>query len=1075
MIMKRPKKIVLPIAVEHDKGVPSHTNENLNFNEMKMVIYHKALSRLVFMTLLCIISFNVMAQEGLSVEGTVTDHLGDPIPGVSVQIKNTNTGTITDIDGKFSIIVKTDQILRFSFIGMKTQEIAVNNQSRINVSLMPDAVDLDQVVVVGYQSQRKADLTGAVSVVEVDEIMKQGENNPIKAMQGRIPGVSISSDGSPSGASTVRIRGIGTLNNNDPLYVIDGVPTKGGMHELNPADIESIQVLRDASAASIYGSRAGNGVIIITTKQGKEGKTRVNFDTFQTFSQYGEVIDMLNAEQFGQAQWQAMINSGVDPNNNQIGYMYDYAYNNEGNPVLNGMKLPKYIDARDGTNTMLSSDTDWFNAITRPGFAQSYNLSISNGSENSNTFFSLGYYDNKGTVKDSWFKRFSSRINSTRKVLGDVITIGENLTINNTSELQAPGGVLDLAILSLPVMPLKTTDGDWGSVTSGMRDRDNPARILDANKDNPYNYWRLFGNTYIDIQPVKNLHIKSSFGVDYSNYYQRVLIYSFGGRLGSDLTSSKIIQSHSMKWNWTNTATYDFKINSNKFSFLLGTEMIDNSDINFSAERRTYEVEDPDYMWPSAGVGEMYATGGATGYTLNSFFGKMDYGFADKYLASITVRRDGSSRFGKDNRYATFPAFSAGWRIDQEGFMGGTKNIISNLKLRVGWGQTGNQEIDNYANRTLILANYIGDTGAGINSGTAYDISGDNSGLLSSGYQLVQRANDEIKWETTTQTNVGIDFGFYNQSLYGSVEAYLKNTEDILVKPPYLGAIGEGGDHWVNGASMENKGLEISLGYRNETTSGFTYDIMANLSSYKNKITKLPESVVNSYGGNGTTDNILGRPINSYYGYVADGLFQSQDEVDNHVEQTGKGLGRIRYKNLNDDEVIDENDRTWLGNPHPDFEYGLNIALAYKGFDFTAFLQGVYGNEVYNSVKRFTDFWAVDELGSNKGVRVLDAWSPTNTGSDIPALSYSDLNNEKRTSSYYVESGSYLKLRVLQLGYTIPPKVLEQLKISKARFYVSGQNLLTLKSKEFTGLDPENPHLAYPISTSFTVGLNLSF
>lgn len=296
----------------------------------------------------------------------------------------------------------------------------------------------------------------------------------------------------------------------------------------------------------------------------------------------------------------------------------------------------------------------------------------------------------------------------------------------------------------------------------------------------------------------------------------------------------------------------------------------------------------------------------------------------------------------------------------------------------------------------------------------------------------------------------------------------------MLVRPPYLASIGEGGDQWVNGASMQNKGIEFLIGYRGATSFGLSYDFTGNISGYRNKITDLPESVVNNYGGNGTTDNILGRPIGSYYGYVADGLFQTQEEVDTYVVQTGKGLGRIRYKNITEDDVIDEKDRTWLGNPHPDFEYGLNIVLGYKGFDFTAFLNGVYGNEVHNTIKRFTDFWAVDELGSNKGTRLLNAWSPTNTGSDIPALSFSDLNNEKRFSSYYIEPGSYLKLRNLQLGYSLPASVIQKLHVEKLRVYVSGQNLLTFKSKKFTGLDPENPNLAYPISTTFTLGLNLA-
>ncbi|MDD3322370.1 MAG: TonB-dependent receptor [Paludibacter sp.] len=1043
----------------------------------KIRLKSNLLRKLGLLTIYCALSTMIIAQAR-TITGVVTSSEdGESLIGVSIVAKGTTIGTITGLDGDYSINVNEETTtLVFSMIGMKTTEVKIGGNKIINVIMEPDAISLEQVVVTGYSSQKKADLTGAVTVVNVDELKKLNSNNPMQALQGRAPGVSITSDGSPSGSgTTVRIRGIGTLNSNDPLYIIDGVPTKSGMHELNSSDIESIQVLRDASAASIYGSRAGNGVIIITTKQGKQGKPKINFDTYVSTSNYGKVIDMLNTKQFGEAQWRAMINSGVDPNTNQIGYMYDYDYDTNGNAVLNGIKVPKYIDARDGTNTMLSANTDWFGQITRPGMAQSYNLSVSNGTEKGNSFFSLGYYDNQGTIKDSYFNRISSRLNSTYKILDDLITIGENLSVNHSAELQAPGGVLDLSILSLPIMPVKTEDGDWGSVTSGMRDRDNPARILDANKNNPYSYWRIFGNAFIDIQPLKNLHFKSSFGVDYSNYYQRILTTSFTGRLGSDLTSSKIVQSHSMKWNWGNIATYDFKIEKNKFNLLAGMEMNKQTDINFSTERRTYELENPDYMWPSAGVGEMYSTGGSTGYALSSFFGKVDYVYSEKYLASATVRRDGSSRFGIDNRYATFPAFSAGWRINQENFMDGLKDVVSDLKLRVGWGQTGNQEIDNYANQTLIIANYIGDTGAGINSGTAYDISGDDSGMLLSGYQLIQRANDMIKWETTTQTNVGVDFGLLNQKLYGSLEWYFKNTEDILVRPPYLGAIGEGGDHWVNGASMQNKGIEFSLGYRGKTSFGLNYDLTGNISGYRNKVTKLPESVVNNYGGNGTTDNILGKPLGSYYGYVADGLFQTQEEVDTYAEQTGKGLGRIRFKDLYEDNIIDEKDRAWIGSPQPDFEYGLNIVLDWKGFDLTAFFQGVYGNEINNSVKRFTDFWAVDELGSNKGVRVLDAWSSTNTSSTIPALSFSDLNNEKRFSSYYIEPGSYLKLRNLQIGFSLSNKVIKKLKMDKARIYVSGQNLMTLKSSKFTGLDPENPNLAYPISTTFTVGLNLGF
>jgi len=1019
---------------------------------------------------------SILLAQNRTISGVVSSvDDGLPLVGVTVIEKGTNNGTVTNNDGQYNIAVSSpNSILQFSMVGMENVEEKVGNRKIIDVRMSPSTVLLDQIVVTGYSTQKKADLTGAVSVVEVKDMMSESGNNPMLALQGRVAGMSVTADGNPSGAATVRIRGIGTMNNNDPLYVIDGVPTKGGMHELNSNDIESIQVLRDASAATIYGSRAANGVIIITTKQGEKGKTIVNFDSYLTLSQYGKTVEMMNTKQYGESLWQAMINSGYDPNANGIGYMFSYSYDENGNPKLNDMLVPKYLV--DGTKRMLSSNTDWFDAITRTGEAQSYNLSVSNGTDKGNKFFSLGYYDNKGTIKQTYFNRISARMNSDYKLLDDIVTIGENFSLNKTSELQAPAGVLDLALMALPIMPVKTVDGDWSSVTSGMLDRDNPARVLDANRDNPYSYWRLFGNAYIDIQPIKNFHFKSNFGIDYGNYYQRILTYTYTGRLGEGLNNaSQIVQNHFMKWTWSNIANYQFKINKHRMDFLAGTEFNKETDISFSAKKEDFEIENPNYMWPSAGTGETYATGGSTGYALISFFGKANYVYDDKYLASVTARRDGSSRFGKENRFGTFPALSAGWRISQEKFMNNFKDIIYDLKLRASWGQTGNQEIDNFANRTLIYTNYIGDTGPGINSGTAYDITGSDEGLLPSGYEIRQRANDKIKWETTTQTNLGVDFGLFNQNLYGTLDYYIKQTDDILISPPYLGAIGEGGSQWVNGASMENKGMEFSLGYRGKTSFGVSYDLMGNISGYRNKVTKLPESVVNNYGGNGTTDNILGRPINSIYGYVADGLFKTQEEVDNYVEQPGKGVGRIRYKNLNNDDEIDENDRTWICNPYPDFEYGLNINIEFKNFDLICFFQGIYGNQVYNSVKRFTDFWSVDQLGANKGTRLLNAWSPTNTSSDIPAISYSDDNNEKRTSSYYVEDGSYMKLRNAQLGYSFPHTLITKAKLEKVRFYISGQNLFTIKSKDFSGVDPENPNLAYPISKTVTFGLNVAF
>lgn len=1012
------------------------------------------------------------------VTGVITsaeDGLG--IPGVNILEKGTPNGTVTDIDGNYSIELKsTPSTLVFSMVGMLTQEKTVTPGQRTDVVLKTDEYQLEQVVVTGYTSQKKADLTGAVSVVPIKDVMSAAENNPIRALQGRVPGMNVTGDGNPSGSATIRIRGVGTLNNNDPLFVIDGIPTRGGMHELNSNDIESIQVLKDASAASIYGSRAANGVIIITTKKGSKGKMKLNFDAYVTQSWYNSPMEVMNAREYGQTLWQATINEGKNPNDNNIGYQYDWGYNEAGEPVLHNILLPQYIDSK---RTMLSSDTDWFKALSKKGLIQSYNLSASNGTEKGNYFFSLGYFKNDGTIKHTDFDRFSARMNADYKLFNDRVTIGENFTVNRTSEVQAPGDVLDMALKALPLIPVHTADGEgWGGPTTGMNDRHNPARLLYDNKDNAYQFWRLFGNAFVNIEPIKGLNIRSNFGIDYNNYYKRTMQHSFvSGTLHSDLNSVNLEQSHSTKWTWSNTVSYNKEIGKHQFDVLAGVEMFKESNIHFATYKEGFLDETPEQMWPDMGTGKSNSTGNADGYTLLSYFGKVNYDYDNRYLASATLRYDGSSRFGKNNRFGTFPAFSLGWRISQEAFMENTRDFLSDLKLRVGWGQTGNQETGNLAIYTLYVTDYgTGDPTWNSLSGTAYDLSGTGSGILPSGYKKTQLGNPDLKWETTTQTNIGLDFGFFDQTLYGSAEYYIKKTDDILVNPPYLGVIGEGGSRWYNGASMENKGFEISLGYRNRTAFGLSYDVSGNISGYRNKITKLPRDVENAYGGNGKGDNILGHPLGSFYGYVADGLFRTEQEVEDHADQEGKGLGRIRYKDLDKNGVINEDDRTWIGSPHPDFMYGLNINLEYKGFDLSAFFQGVQGIDVNTyAVKSQTDFWSINDVRSNKGTRLLNAWSPANPDSDIPAIQALNENDESRLSTYFIESGSYLKLRNLQLGYTLPQHISKKALMEKIRIYVSGQNLFTIKSKNFTGVDPENPGFGYPIPVTFTAGLNVTF
>ncbi|TDN87421.1 TonB-linked SusC/RagA family outer membrane protein [Salegentibacter sp. 24] len=1017
-----------------------------------------------------------MWAQGIEVSGTVISEDDQmPLPGVTIQVEGTNKGVITDFDGNYTIKnVDPQATLVYSYLGFQTKKIAVNNQTTIDVSLKMDDQQLDDVVVTGYTSQRRTDITGAVSVVDMEELNKQPEPNPIRALQGRLPGVQITSDGSPSGSNTqVVIRGVGTLNNTDPLYVIDGVPTKAGMHELNPNNIESIQVLKDASSASIYGSRASNGVIIVTTKKGKEGVMQINLSTYVSTSTYVNRQEVLNAEQYGRVLWQAHVNDGIDPNSNNLSYQFDWINNENGVAVLNNIIVPEYLDEEQ---TLLSADTDWFDEISQTGFAQSYDLSVSNGTKKGSYLFSLGYYDNDGIVKTTNFNRISARMNSSYKLFNDRLEIGENFTFNKTEEIENPG-VLDLALKASPIIPVRTVDGEgWGGPVGGMNDRQNPVRLLEYNKDNGYKYHRIFGNAYADLEFIENLHLRTNLGIDYSNFYRRSLQRSYkSGYLQNDETAVNIEDWKSLKWTWTNTATYELKIKKHDFNLLAGMEMFRDDYKNISLRREGFILESPEYMYPDAGSGEAFNGGSATSYSLLSFFGKIDYTFDRKYLLSGTIRRDGSSRFGENNRFGTFPAFSAGWRISEEDFIQDNYSFLSDLKLRLGWGQTGNQEIDNNAIYSLYVSDYAGgDPTWGTSYGTAYDLSGAGSGLLPSGFRGIQLGNDNLKWETTTQTNVGLDFGFFGYTLFGNIDYYFKETEDILVLPPYLGTIGEGGNRWVNGASMENEGWEFAITYRDETEGEFRYEISANISTNRNEITYLPEEVQNSYGGDGGEDNILGRPINSMYGYVADGLFTTEEEVMNAAEQEGKGLGRIRYRDLDGDGVITDDDRTWIGIPHPDFNYGFNITLGYRNFDFTSFWQGVGNVDVINNRKFQTDFWSVDDVGSNKGTRLLDAWSQQNVNSSIPALTTIDSNAESRFSTYYVENGRYLKLRNLQVGYSLSDALMERMNFTNARIYVSGQNLLMITSSDFTGVDPENAGWGYPQPLTLTMGLNLS-
>lgn len=1027
---------------------------------------------------LTIITFFLLPLAMLAQQRTVSGsviHQQTQLPLEGVTVVAGKKSVTTDAKGLFTIDATTRSQLFFSFVGMKTLAIKVPETGTLSVSMEPGSADLEQVVVTGYQTQKKADLTGAVSIVEVGELKKQAVANPLKALQGQVAGVFITSNGSPSAPATIRIRGVGTLNNNDPLFIIDGVPTKSGMHELNSNDIESMQVLKDASAASIYGARAANGVIIITTKQGKAGRMAVTANAYSSLQSYITQPKLLNAGGYGQAYWQASVNTGRDPNVNNIAYRYNWHTDNDGNPVLDKILLPEYLD---GSRTLRTADTDWFDEITQTGIIQSYDVAISNGTEKGNYLFSLGYFNNKGVIKTTEFNRISARMNSSYKLLNNQLTVGENFTINRTNEVSDPG-VLNLSLQALPIVPVHSVDGiGWGGPVGGMNDRQNPVRLLQDNKQNRYNYLRIFGNAYADLAIIKGLTFRSSLGVDYGNFVLSNFQKTYrSGYLVNDVNKLTMQYSNSSKINWTNTLNYHYGWGDHLVNAVAGTEYFRQNDLSFFASREKFAIENPDYTYLDAGTGTKDNGGGAAENALMSYFGKLNYTYSNKYLASFTIRRDGSSRFGSHNRFGTFPAFSLGWRLNKEAFLGRLMDpsIISDLKLRYGWGKTGNQEISNVAAYTLYVTDYTGGNPLnGPTNGTAYDITGANSGTLPSGYRITQRGNQNLRWEASSMHNAGIDVGLFNQRVTGSFEYYIKNTSGILLFPPYLAVLGEGGGQYVNGASMENKGWEITLSHSGKI-GAVEYDLGGNISGYKNRVTSLPESVVNNYGGDGLKDNILDRPINSYYGYVADGIFKTQKEVDYAATQPGKGLGRIRYRDLNDDGIINNNDRTWIGSPHPDFIYGFNASFQYKNIDLSFFLQGVQGMDVINNVKYNTDFWSVSETGSNKGSRLLDAWTPQHPNSNIPALTTTDNNFESRFSTYFIEKGSYLKLRNAQVGYTLPARLLSKFKLQKLRLYAGGDNLLLLfKSNTFSGLDPESPSYGYPNPMVVTAGVNIS-
>ena len=1036
-----------------------------------------------FLSALLLVLLTILAQaQNITVQGTVISRTDDePLIGASVLCEATKAAAATDLDGNFQITVPEGAVLKVSYVGYNT--VDVKAEPVMTVYLDENTELLDDLVVVGYQTMKKADLTGAVSVVSTDALETSSDTDPMRALQGKVPGMTVTADGSPSGTGAVRIRGIGSFNaSQDPLFVIDGVPTTATLNSLNMNDIESMQVLKDAASASIYGSRAANGVIIITTKKGKNSqgqKVNVSFSANLTAQFYSSqaTMKLLDTPGYATAMAQAAMNDGIDPAAYASGYglnlnaasgypisVYDYRAGKYVDYTVNGL-YDGYINNK---RTMLMSDTDWLDAISRTGFSQNYDAAVSTASDKGSAFFSLGYRRNDGILKDTNFENIAARINSSYNI-SPVVSVGENFTLTYTKQVDCHP--MENALKMPSTVPVYEIDGTtFAGPVGSMADRQNPLRELVFNRDNALNVWRLFGNAYIDIKPVKGLLLRSNFGLDYDAAFIHSYNYTFHSDIvNNDTNSTTLSQANDSKWTWSNTANYDFSLaRDHRFTVLAGMELFRQSRIDFSAYNENYDIETPDYMYPDASSGVERATGNRSSYALVSFFGKLDYNWRDILLASFTIRRDGSSRFGSNNRYGTFPAATLGYRISENI----RKTWLNDLKLRLSWGKTGNQAISNTARYALYVADYGNDRV----TSTAYDLLLQQSGIFPSGYLASQTANPNLKWETTIQYNAGIDFSMLRSRLYGSVDAYIKDVKDMLITPAYLGSMGEGGASWLNGPSLRNTGMELLVGWRDRLACGLEYKVDLNMDFFRNKVTYLPSTTTGSYAHT-TTENLVQarQPYGSIVGYVFDGIFQNQDEVDASGLDNAR-VGGMKYADINGDHRITPDDQTWIFSPVPDLSFGLNVELAYKNFDFRMFWQGVVGQDVYNNQKFQNDFWSVTDAGSNKGVRVLDAWLPgVNTSSTIPMLTTNNTGDEGRTSSYFVENGTYAKLRNLQFGYTLPSRALEALRMTRMRVYVSGQNLLTLKSKSLTCSDPENPNWAYPIPTSLSFGLQIDF
>lgn len=972
-----------------------------------------------------------------------------PLVGVTVKVPGSNSGAITDIDGNYTINVDANSKLEFSMIGFKQQIENVSGRSVINLSMSDNSTDLDEVVVIGYGSVKKSDLTSSISALKGDKLEKLSTGNVMNALQGQVSGVQIAGAGSPGATPRVIIRGVTTVNGSDPLYVVDGMPVGTNINFLNQNDIESMQVLKDASAAAIYGTRGSNGVILVTTKKGKKGAVKFNASAtvgLQTL----EKPDMAGASEYEKVIKARYINDGNEP-------------------VYNGIE-----------NITDAQGTDWWNQIMRDiALQQNYDFSFSGGTDKLLYSANVGYYKQDSQYKvGEWQKltaRFSMEYNFNRIVKAGLDFTPKYEQWNDTPSLMGDAMAMD------PTTPVYRPESEWTSnpydkyARSNNNEKWNPVANM-YRLDSGADEYGLLATPYVSITPIKGLTIRSQFGINArfrktDKFNPNFFIDNLEQNANNNAERK---MENWVDWNWTNTATYMTTIaKKHNLNLMAGYTMERFQDYWASAYAENIPSNLEDMRYPSAGTKNMKAYGTDAFSSLISYLGRVMYNYDERYYLTASIRVDGSSKFTKDNKWATFPAVSGAWRVTGEKFMQ-NQRVIDDLKIRAGWGKVGNQNIDNSAYVSSI-------------ANTDYVFGGDRV----VGSTIGSIGNTMVRWETVEDWNVGFDLSLLRSRLKITADYYEKTSHDMLMKKDNLLILGYpmwNGQMWENVGEMKATGWELGINW-NDQISDLTYGVGLNLSQIKNKAIKLNDKYLYTGGFNG--DNIVrneeGKSLSQFYGYVADGLFQNQTEVTSYTNEHGEALqpnakpGDIRFKDLNGDGVLDENDKKYIGNPYPDLMVGLNLTAAYKGFDLTANFYGTIGNDIYNINKNRYSGTAGENVYAGTYNK---AWHGEGTSYDIPRLSVNDANmNYKRVSTFFVEDGSYFRMKLLQLGYTMPRKWFDN-KLTM-RLSLSAQNLFTITS--YSGMDPETASLGnsvteagidytgYPNPRTFLFGVNLTF